>query len=121
MNVDEPSLLDHINQVRSAVDDGVSTVIYCGKIKSESDSAAVLQAHRKIVEAEVNSEAANVTGILIGQGTSVLHLLEGPSDSVVRILANLSTSELFLDPMVQQTGRIVYCVEDRPMRFFPEW
>lgn len=122
MNPEEPTLLIHQTQVRSRTDvGGLSTIIFCAKIKAESESASVLQAHRRIVEAEVNSEAANVTGILIGQGNSILHLLEGPSDSVVRILANLSGYPLFSDTNVQQSGRIVYSVEDRPQRYFPEW
>jgi hypothetical protein len=53
------------------------------------------------------------------QGNSVLHLLEGPSISVLRILNNLASHRHFLESV--QSGNIVYCVEDRPKRFFPEW
>ncbi len=56
----------------------------------------------------------------MNQGNSLVHLLEGPSDAIIRVLCRLSEHEHFQDPFIQ-SGRIVYCVEDRPQRFFPEW
>jgi hypothetical protein len=60
---------------------------------------------------------------LLFQSNSILHLLEGPCYSVLRILHNLSVSEQFAnggDNPIQK-GSIVYNLEDRPNRFFPEW
>ena len=50
----------------------------------------------------------------------MLHLLEGPSISILRMLNNLAGHRHFLESSIQ-SGNIVYCVEDRPKRFFPEW
>lgn len=123
MHQDEPSLLSHLNLVRSNTisEGGLSTLIYCGKIRTESELAAALQVHREIVETEVNKNEGNITGILIGQGNSVLHMLEGPSTSVLRILNKLAGHDHFTVVDAIQSGNIVYCVEDRPKRFFPEW
>lgn len=89
-------------------------------MRSDADSSSVLEVHRNIVESEVNEEGVNVTGLLMGQGNSVMHLIEGPSNSILRILQRLSEHEHFKDGGIQ-SGRIVYCVEDRPQRIFPEW
>jgi hypothetical protein len=71
MHEEEPSLLSHLNEVRSKGlaegQGGLSTVIYCGKIRGDGDLPEVLHVHREIVEAEVNREGVNITGILIGQ------------------------------------------------------
>lgn len=121
MHEDEPSLLSHLELVRSQAlpEGGLSTMIYCGRINQEETLTKILQTHREKVEDEVNKEGANISGILMGQGNSVLHLLEGPSFSILRILNNLAGHEDFLTGL--QFGRIVYTVEDRPQRFFPEW
>lgn len=122
MHQDEPSLLDHLQHIRSTFipEGGISNVIFCGKIRTEGDLPAVLHVHRTIVEEEVNREEANVTGILMGQGNTVLHLLEGPCLSLLRILDGLAKHEHFA-PSGIQSGNIVYNVEDRPKRYFPEW
>lgn len=122
MHEEEPSLLSHLNEVRSRhlPEGGLSTVIYCGKVRSEGDLSEALQIHRIFVEEEVNQEEVNVTGILVGQGNSVLHLLEGPSFSVLKILHNLANHEHFIRDGVQ-SGSIVFNVENRPKRYFPEW
>lgn len=121
MNNKEPSLLTHIQQERKNTFDelGVSSIIICVKVKTESDIANGLQLHRKIVEDEVNKEGSNVTGLLIGQGNSILHLLEGPSYALLRILECLAQNEQFVD--LVQSGRIAYNVEDCPQRYWPEW
>jgi hypothetical protein len=49
-----------------------------------------------------------------------LHLLEGPCDSILRILTKLADSDHFNRDHIQN-GRIVYDVEDRSKRYFPEW
>lgn len=69
MNPEEPSLLSHLNDVRKrALDEGgITTIIYCGQVRSEADLMDALQVHRAIVEEEVNNEKVNVTGILMGQ------------------------------------------------------
>ena len=67
-----------------------------------------------MVEEEVSDEC-NITGILIGQGNTILHFLEGPSQSILRIMSILSK-----DP-IQSKGRVVYNVEDRPMRLYADW
>lgn len=131
MNEEEPNLLAHLRAVRLTHGDseGISTIILCVKLRQESDSAAALELHRKIVEEEVNNENVNVkadspspiTGIAMAQGNSILHLLEGPCSSVLRILNNLSESDHFAAAYPIQTGRIIYDVEDRPMRYFPDW
>jgi hypothetical protein len=143
MNSEEPSLLSHLNEARfkALSEGGLTTVIYCGRVRSENDLPNALNLHRSIVEQEVNKEQVNVTGILMGQvsllfvvlslsfvivvqSNSILHLLEGPCYSVLRILHNLSVSEQFGsgggDNSIQK-GSIVYNLEDRPNRFFPEW
>lgn len=69
MHSEEPSLLSHLTEVRakSIPEGGLSTVIYCGKVRTENDLMNALQVHRSIVEEEVNKEQVNVTGILMGQ------------------------------------------------------
>lgn len=69
MHQDEPSLLQHLNEVRAAAlpEGGLTTVIFCGKLRSDGDLNDVLQVHRKIVENEVNEEEVSVTGLLVGQ------------------------------------------------------
>jgi hypothetical protein len=132
MNPFEPNLFTHLENSRAKAlpEGGLSTVIFCGVIKSEGDMQAALQVHRKIVENEVNQqESANVTGLLCGQGNTILHLIEGPSFSVLRILSELASSEHFYCSTeggvagagAIQSGNVVYCVEDRPRRYFPEW
>lgn len=59
--------------------------------------------------------------LLLPQGNSILHLLEGPSISILRILNNLAGHKHFLGANPIQSGNIVYCVEDRPKRFFHHW
>ena len=58
---------------------------------------------------------------LLSQGNSVLHLLEGPSSSVLRILNNLASHRHFYGSTPVQSGTIIYNIEDRPRRVFPEW
>jgi hypothetical protein len=69
MNPTEPSLLSHQNDVRSSVlsECGLTTIIYCGKIRSGNSLSDILQVHRKFVENEVNDEEVSVTGLLMGQ------------------------------------------------------
>jgi hypothetical protein len=122
MNINEPTLLTHLNEARTSyfAEGGLSNVIFCGRFKHDIDVTTVLQAHRKVVEDEVNNESTNVTGILIVQGNSLLHLMEGPCFAILRILSDLSRSDHFVGGSIQ-SGSIVYCVEDCPQRFFPEW
>lgn len=132
MNAGEPSLQTHLQELRAGAGleaeagVGLSTVIFCGKMRSENESEQVMQMHREVVEEEVNSEGSNLTGLLMGQASSVLHLLEGPSHAVLRALKRLADHEHFRarssggEAAVQQ-GRVVYTVEARPRRFFPEW
>lgn len=142
MNPEEPSLLSHLNEARlkALSEGGLTTVIYCGKVRSELDLTVALNLHRSFVEQEVNKEQVNVTGILMGQvihlknsflqllltvliiqANSILHLLEGPCYSILRILNNLAQNEQYLGDNPIQKGSIVYNLEDRPNRFFPEW
>lgn len=124
MHTEEPSLLDHFHEIRKGLNNsegnGVSTIIFAGRIRSEGDIQDVLYVHRKIVEDTVNREQCNVTGLLMGQGNSVLHLLEGPCYSILQILDQLAEHPHFSDEGIQ-LGRIIYCVEDRPARLYPEW
>lgn len=124
MNTAEPNLftLQEATRAKALPDEGgLSTVIFCGQTKAETDMSAALQAHRSIVEDEVNQESANVTGLLMGTGNTILHLIEGPSFSVLRILSALASHEHFGKTNTVQSGNVVYCVEDRPRRYFPEW
>jgi hypothetical protein len=135
MNGEEPTLLSHVTEVRSAYlpEGGISTVIFCGKLRAENDLHTATEVHRHIVESETKKQkkkdrktdksAAYITGILIGQGNSIIHLLEGPSDAITRIISSLSDHEHFKNDasVAFQSGRIVYITEDRPERFFPEW
>lgn len=77
MNPEEPTLLSHVTEVRSGYlpEGGISTVIYCGKLRAESDIFAAADAHKQIVEAESKKlkkkskgdKTSYITGILIGQ------------------------------------------------------
>ena len=69
MNQLEPTLLTHLEQVRKKYipEGGLSTVIFCGDVKNESETSNILQIHRTIVEEEVDVGEVNVTGLLIGQ------------------------------------------------------
>lgn len=49
-----------------------------------------------------------------------MHFIEGPCISILRVLSNLASDQHFKKNSVQ-SGNIVYNIEDRPMRFFPEW
>ena len=49
-----------------------------------------------------------------------MHLLEGPCHAVLNILKNLSEHSHFAKGGLQ-TGRVVYNIEDRPRRCYPEW
>ena len=69
MNASEPTLFSHLNEARAGYfpEGGLSNVMLCGKFSADADVTAVMQAHRKVVEEEVNNESTNVTGILIVQ------------------------------------------------------
>lgn len=69
MHQDEPSLLTHLKDLREEAlpEGGISTVCFCGKLKSDNDLLSVLETHRTIVEDAVNEDEVNLTGILIGQ------------------------------------------------------
>lgn len=69
MNPKEASLLSHLNEVRKKAlnEGGVSTIIYCGQLKSENDLPDAMDVHRQVVEEQVNQEETNITGILMGQ------------------------------------------------------
>lgn len=144
MNPEEPSLLTHLNEVRRKAlpEGGISTIIYCGQVRSESDLEEALNVHRAMVEQEVNHEEVNITGILMGQVSvkssaacryvrklsiflrqvnTILHVLEGPCYSVLRICNNLAGHAHFTSKPAIQFGSIVYNTEDRPKRFFPGW
>ena len=122
MHSDEPSLLAHVEQLRGSIfpEGGLSNVIFVGKTKSDADMASVLDAHREIVEEELNSnDQLKITGLLMGQANSVLHFLEGPCQSLLNILSNLCKHVHFANGT--QAGRIIYSIEDRPERIYPEW
>jgi len=77
MHSEEPTLLSHLLDVRSKLytePDGIglTNIIFAGKLRTESDLSEGLLAHRKIVEEEVNSSEADITGILMGQVISLL-------------------------------------------------
>ena len=123
MNEEEPNLLSHFTDVRRGYipEGGISTIIVCGKMRSDADANPCLDTHRRVVEEEVKREKSNITGICMAQGNSILHLLEGPCSSLLRILSNLIESGHFIEQPAVQNGRIIYNVEDRPCRYFPEW
>lgn len=47
--------------------------------------------------------------------------MEGPSFSVLRVLNRLAGHDDFSSDSPVQVGNIIYSVEDRPKRYFPEW
>ena len=73
MNPNEPTLLDHINQLREKLyveGIGLTNIIFAGKLRSDADLPEGLLVHRKAVEEEVNrsdEEEVHVTGLLMGQ------------------------------------------------------
>jgi hypothetical protein len=77
MNPGEPSFLSHQSEVRSSLlsECGLTTIIYCGKIRSGINLTDILQVHRKFVEDEVNDEEVSVTGLLMGQVMYIYGLL----------------------------------------------
>ena len=48
-----------------------------------------------------------------------MHFLEGPCRSILNIISKLNSHQQFIDGV--QVGRIIYSVEDRPDRVYPEW
>lgn len=78
MHQDEPSLLQHFSELRSAAlpEGGLTTVIFCGKLRNDGDLAEVLGVHTTIVENEVNEEEVSVTGLLVGQVPMLIELIE---------------------------------------------
>jgi len=76
MNENEPNLLTHFQESRKLLipEGGLSTVIFCGRIRSENDFQIVLDLHRKIVEEEVNKEETNVTGLVMAQVMKLLNV-----------------------------------------------
>lgn len=121
MNSEEPSFLTHFSQLRlsSKPEGGISVLIYCGNFNGDIDVGSVLQVQRTVVENEVDASEGNITGILMAQGNSILHLIEGRSESVLNILSNLSKEPHFLTGV--QAGRVVLSLEDQGERRFPEW
>ena len=53
------------------------------------------------------------------QGSSVLRFMEGPCRSILNILVKLAFHDHFVQGV--QSGRIIYNVEDKPTRVYPEW
>jgi hypothetical protein len=122
--VNEISLGAHLDAVVSKYtsEGGVSTVLFAGKLRSEGDSNSVISVHKSIINDEINNnEGVVITGLLITQGNSILHLLEGPSYSILRILSSLSRHEHFSSENPIQSGKIIYNAEDRPRRYFHSW
>lgn len=78
MNPKEASLLSHLNEVRRKAlsEGGVSTIIYCGQLKSENDLPVAMDVHRQVVEEQVNQEETNITGILMGQVGMLIILMK---------------------------------------------
>ncbi len=68
MNKAEPTLLAHLDQIRTKTfsEGGLTNIIFCGKVK-DVDMSEILLCHRKIVEEEVNTSDVNITGLLMGQ------------------------------------------------------
>ena len=51
-----------------------------------------------------------------------MHLLEGPSYALLRTLSKLSQHDDFSSSSSSlQSGNIIYSIEDRMKRIFPEW
>ena len=50
----------------------------------------------------------------------MLHLLEGPTYSILHILKSLAQHPHFGEHGIQ-SGRIISNIEDRPQRFYQEW
>jgi hypothetical protein len=77
MHTEEPTLLSHVSEVRSAYipEGGISMVIYCGRLRSENELYIATEAHRQMVESETKKQkkkgksdkSSYITGILIGQ------------------------------------------------------
>ena len=132
MHAEEPSLQNHLDQIRSVniPEGGLSNILICIKHPFDHDVEVSMQFHRylenlisdsllhssnrKIVEDEV-SDVCNITGILIAQGNTLIHFLECPSFHMLRLIRALSQ-----DPF-QANGKIIYCVEDRPLRIYADW
>ena len=61
------------------------------------------------------SDVCNITGILIAQGNTLLHFLECTSFYMLKLIQALSQDS------AQANGKIIYCVEDRPVRIYADW
>lgn len=135
MHQDEESLLSYLQKGREELglpEGGLSSVLFCGKIKSELDIDSVMETHKAVIESENDSglygkqiddenEKVEMTGILLRQGLSVIHLIEGPSIAVLRTLQKLAEHPDFHKDNKIQEATIVHTFEDHPKRTFKKW
>jgi hypothetical protein len=121
MDERETTLQDAIDASRAAEfsEGGLTTCIFVGQVSHEREAERALQLHRRAVTDEMNAEGTNITGLLIAQSDAILHLLEGSSAAILRILQKVANENDFSSGV--HSGRICYCVEDRPARYYTEY
>lgn len=121
MEPSDPSLYDHTKAFFESRGQEVcmTRLIYVSSLKVDTDPSHVIFMHRKVVEDVVNSRDANVTGIVIAQSNTIVHLLEGQCHDVLHILTSLASQEDYAH--TTQQDRIIYNAEDCPSRYYPEW
>jgi hypothetical protein len=56
MNSEEPSLLSHLNEIRTSrlPEGGISNILICSKVKNETDIESALALHRLYVQEQEN-------------------------------------------------------------------
>lgn len=118
------SLADHFDEVRKTYipEGGLTTLIYCGKIKSENERDKVTEMYMNLIDGEMKDNKEKITGYLMFQGNCVVNVMEGESHAILRIVNDARNHEHFTNKAnIIQSGRIVYNAEDRPKRFFTSY
>ena len=87
-------------------------VVYCSRAAPQIDAAAVA---RIVATAQQHNARQGITGMLVYGGGIFFQWLEGPRDSVTRLMARLHT-----DPRHHHVVELTAAEEVRE-RMFPEW
>eukprot|EP00903_Cladosiphon_okamuranus_P013711 g12767.t1 len=103
----------------------VARLLLVARIREAAgDPDAVVRYHERVFE-EILSEqhAATITGVLIVQKESVIHLVETSMDTSTAFLRQIQSMEAELDPSarVMENVKILVSSEDCPAPYFAKW
>eukprot|EP00658_Telonema_sp_P-2_P061493 TRINITY_DN5019_c0_g1_i1.p1 TRINITY_DN5019_c0_g1~~TRINITY_DN5019_c0_g1_i1.p1 ORF type:complete len:224 (-),score=57.22 TRINITY_DN5019_c0_g1_i1:419-1090(-) len=113
----EQSLLDVVLNSRGHSTTVLNRVIYVAHVEKSSSDLSALEAFHKPLLNESFDDVSRCTGLLMHMGNdTVLHMLEGPSQSV----------EAFIQKLHNHTGplsdiRVILSTEDIPNPAMPSW